>query len=106
MRKTLCLAGLALFLALPISAQSNTTQSNAAQPDAALVERARKILERTPLVDGHNDLPWEYRKRVQNQMDKIDLRAGTAKLDPPLHTDIPRLRKGGVGGQFWSVYVP
>jgi membrane dipeptidase len=75
-------------------------------PDPALVERARRLLERVPLVDGHNDLPWEYRKRYQNHMDRIDLRAGTAKLDPPMHTDIPRLRKGGLGGQFWSVYIP
>jgi membrane dipeptidase len=74
--------------------------------DPALVQRARRILSQVPLVDGHNDLPWEYRKRFQNHMDRIDLRAGTAKLDPPMHTDIPRLRKGGLGGQFWSVYIP
>jgi membrane dipeptidase len=75
-------------------------------PDPALVERARKLLTEVPLVDGHNDLAWEYRKRVQNHLDKIDLRGDTGKLDPPMHTDIPRLRRGGVGGQFWSVYVP
>ena len=68
--------------------------------------RARKLLDEVPLVDGHNDLPWEIRKRVQNHSDKLDLRADTAQLDPPMHTDIPRLRKGGVGGQFWSVYIP
>src|SRR6185295_5567511 len=75
-------------------------------PDPALVERARKLLDRVPLIDGHNDLPWEYRKRFQNHLDKLDLRGDTSKLDPPLHTDIPRLRRGGVGGQFWSVYIP
>jgi membrane dipeptidase len=75
-------------------------------PDPALLERARKLLIQVPLVDGHNDLPWEYRKRVQNHLEEIDLRAGTARLDPPLHTDIPRLRRGGLGAQFWSVYVP
>src|SRR4029077_14456580 len=75
-------------------------------PDPALVERARRLLSQVPLVDGHNDVPWEYRKRVQNHMDRIDLRAGTAKLDPPMQTDIPRLRRGGLGGQFWSVYIP
>jgi membrane dipeptidase len=82
--------------------------ANAAEPtpDPALVERARKLLDQVPLVDGHNDLPWEYRKRAKNQFDKIDLRSDTSKLDPPLHTDIPRLRRGGVGAQFWSVYVP
>jgi membrane dipeptidase len=71
-----------------------------------LVARARKILDEVPLVDGHNDLPWEYRERVKNHLDKIDLRADTGHFEKPMHTDIPRLRKGGVGGQFWSVYVP
>jgi membrane dipeptidase len=104
MRKICWLAvGLALALATMGGAQA-TAEHKA--PDPALVERARKILDRVPLVDGHNDLPWEYRKRFQNHMDRIDLRGGTTNLDPPLHTDIPRLRKGGVGGQFWSVYVP
>jgi membrane dipeptidase len=82
------------------------TAATAATPDPALVERARRLLDRVPLIDGHNDLPWEYRKRVQNHLEKIDLRGDTTKLDPPMHTDIPRLRRGGVGGQFWSVYVP
>jgi membrane dipeptidase len=75
-------------------------------PDPALVARARKLLDEVPLVDGHNDLPWEYRERVKNHLDKIDLRADTGHFEKPMHTDIPRLRKGGVGGQFWSVYVP
>jgi membrane dipeptidase len=95
---------LAAVLAGAAVARAQETAHKA--PDPALVERARKLLDRTPLVDGHNDLPWEYRKRFQNHMDRIDLRAGTAKLDPPMHTDIPRLRKGGLGGQFWSVYIP
>jgi membrane dipeptidase len=77
-----------------------------AAADAALVERARKLLDEVPLVDGHNDLPWEYQQRVKNHLDQIDLRGDTSKLEPPMHTDIPRLRRGGVGGQFWSVYVP
>lgn len=51
------------------------------------------------LVDGHNDLPWALR----SQGDDLDLAAGT---DGATHTDIPRLRAGGVGAQFWSVYVP
>ncbi len=75
-------------------------------PDPALVERARKLLVATPLIDGHNDLPWEYRKRFDRRLGDLDLAADQTKLDPPLHTDLPRLRQGGVGGQFWSVYVP
>jgi membrane dipeptidase len=67
--------------------------------------RARRILERTPLIDGHNDLPWALRQNHGNDPHAVDL---TANLDAStdLHTDIPRLRAGGVGGQFWSVYVP
>lgn len=72
-----------------------------AQEEAA----ARRILERTPLIDGHNDLPWALRQTYGNDPHAVDL---TANLDAStaLHTDIPRLRAGGVGGQFWSVYVP
>jgi membrane dipeptidase len=72
-----------------------------AQDEAA----ARRILERTPLIDGHNDLPWALRQQHGNDPFAVDL---TANLDASteLHTDIPRLRAGGVGGQFWSVYVP
>lgn len=71
-----------------------------------LVERAREILRRVPLVDGHNDTPWQLRQRADNHLARIDLAASTAELDPPMHTDIPRLRQGGVGAQFWSVYIP
>lgn len=65
-----------------------------------------RILKEVPLIDGHNDLPWQYRERAKNQLAKIDIRQDQSKLAEPLHTDIPRLRAGRVGGQFWSVYVP
>lgn len=65
-----------------------------------------RILKEVPLIDGHNDLPWQMRDRVKNQIAKIDLRHDQSKLEKPLHTDIPRLRAGGLGAQFWSVYVP
>jgi len=100
MRRMICLLIGSLALATAVAAEA------AAPPDPALVARARKILDEVPLVDGHNDLPWEYRERVKNHLDKIDLRADTGHFEKPMHTDIPRLRKGGVGGQFWSVYVP
>ena len=63
---------------------------------------ARALLRRHPLVDGHNDLPWALRTRIGADLDGVDL-AGHV---PGTHTDLPRLRRGGVGGQFWSVYVP
>ena len=77
-----------------------------AAPAAAQDEAtARRILERTPLIDGHNDLLWALRQGFGNDPHAVDL---TTNLDTStdLHTDIPRLRAGGVGGQFWSVYVP
>ncbi len=76
------------------------------KPNAELIERARELLDEVPLIDGHNDIPWQYRKRVNNHLDQMDLSQDLTGLKPDLHTDIPRLRKGGVGGQFWSVYVP
>ncbi|HEX8618441.1 MAG TPA: dipeptidase [Thermoanaerobaculia bacterium] len=74
--------------------------------NAQQYDRIARILREVPLVDGHNDLPWQYRERVKNQLGQIDLRQDQSKLAKPLHTDIPRLRAGGLGAQFWSVYVP
>jgi membrane dipeptidase len=66
---------------------------------------AEDLLRRHPIIDGHNDLPWEIRKypAAPGDLDAYDLR-GRAPGDGD--TDLPRLRAGGVGGQFWSVYVP
>jgi membrane dipeptidase len=65
--------------------------------------RAVELLAAHPVVDGHNDLPWALRERVRYDLDALDV-AGDCR--GTLHTDIPRLRAGGVGGQFWSVFVP
>ncbi len=62
----------------------------------------RAMLSRFPLIDGHNDLPWEIRELYGSDLSAADL---LGRL-PNTHTDIPRLVEGGVGGQFWSVYVP
>jgi len=64
-------------------------------------ERARKIHASGYVWDGHNDLPWAARERNDLRFEKIDL-----WNEPKLHTDIPRLRTGNVGAQFWSVFVP
>ena len=67
------------------------------------LERAREVLRRAPLIDGHNDLLWELRKRVALR----PRRSSTSpEPQPELMTDLRRLREGAVGGQFWSVYVP
>jgi membrane dipeptidase len=67
-----------------------------------LEERARTLLATCPVFDGHNDLPWAMRLAAGYDFGKVDV----AFDQPGLHTDIPRLRAGGVGAQFWSVYVP
>jgi len=76
-----------------------------ASPAPAQADRIRRILADTPLIDGHNDVPEQYSERVKDHLDRIDLASGTSALTPPMHTDIPRLKAGGIGGQFWSVYV-
>lgn len=64
--------------------------------------QARELLSAYPVVDGHNDLPWALRNQVRYDLDRRDIAADQSAF---LHTDIPRLRAGGVGAQFWSVYV-
>ena len=66
------------------------------------VERARALIREVPLIDGHNDLAYALRERAGPRTSTVDLRRGVEGLD----TDLPRLRAGGVGGQFWSVWVP
>jgi membrane dipeptidase len=85
---------LAILLLLPMTI--------AQQPDTALVERAQAIHKEVPLIDGHNDYPWAVRENVASDLDKLDI----SRSQPSIMTDIARLRAGGVGGQFWSVYVP
>ncbi|QNE76947.1 membrane dipeptidase [Streptomyces finlayi] len=66
------------------------------------LDRARELLAVHPVVDGHNDLPWALREQVGYDLDARDI---ATDQTGSLHTDIPRLRAGGVGAQFWSVYV-
>ena len=67
-----------------------------------LIDRANALLREAPVVDGHNDLPWAMRRHVGYDLDAIDL---TSDQSGRLHTDLVRLAAGGVGAQFWSVYV-
>lgn len=67
-----------------------------------VTERARKLHQSCLLFDGHNDLPWQVRERGLPSFTSFDIRQRMVDT----HTDIPRLREGGVGAQFWSVYVP
>jgi len=65
-------------------------------------DRARTLLSRAPLLDGHNDLPWALREAGYAALEDIDLSQPVSFTQ----TDLPRLAAGGVGAQFWSVYVP
>jgi membrane dipeptidase len=91
MRYRLSVVALLVATASLLSAQANDPH----------MERAKRALKATPLIDGHNDLPWEIRRSAKMNVDAYDLRSRTSG-----HTDIPRLKAGMVGGQFWSVYVP
>ncbi|MFI1000146.1 dipeptidase [Streptomyces galbus] len=66
------------------------------------LDRARELLREFPVVDGHNDLPWALREQVHYDLAARDI---AVRQDAHLHTDLPRLREGGVGAQYWSVYV-
>jgi membrane dipeptidase len=93
-----------LALALVARAEQATTS----MPDPKYVARVHEILKEVPLIDGHNDLPWELRKH-SNALERVDIGRVDLRKDTSafgLVTDLPRLRTGGIGGQFWSVYIP
>jgi membrane dipeptidase len=69
------------------------------------IAEVRELLREVPLIDGHNDTPWSIRSRTGNRLSDFDFR-DTTGLERPMQTDIERMRLGGVGGVFWSVWVP
>jgi len=73
--------------------------------DPAVTRRVESLLARAPIVDGHNDLPWELRD-TGVAPESPALAIDTITLPHALQTDLPRLKRGGVGGQFWSVWIP
>src|SRR4029450_12418546 len=91
-----------VVLALVLLLIPVVSTSQAPQTDAALLSRAKALHREVPLIDGHNDYPWALRDNAARALDKLDI----TKAQPSIMTDIARLRAGGVGGQFWSVYVP
>ena len=72
------------------------------RPPVVLTPEAERIHQSAILIDGHNDMPWEIRKQGSRTFEKLDI----SQPQETLHTDIPRLRQGGMGAQFWSVWVP
>lgn len=85
-----------LFISCGLAAQEQP------RPRVVLTDAAKKVHAQSYVFDGHNDLPWEMRTKADSSFNKRDI----AKSQPEMQTDIPRLKQGGVGAQFWSVYVP
>jgi membrane dipeptidase len=85
-------------LAMPAAADGQATPP---APDAALAH-ARALLRSTPLIDGHNDLPWEIRRAKDHP---FDVAAYDLRKPAPKHTDLARMQTGQVGAQFWSIYI-
>jgi membrane dipeptidase len=106
-----CLNEAAAQEAAPVHSPLVNETSSSLREDKTLSNDSKRIVTVTPealeihrqciVIDGHNDLPWKMRKEGRS-FDQWDI----AQPRPEMHTDIPRLRKGGVGAQFWSVYVP
>jgi membrane dipeptidase len=92
----LALIGLTVIVAAPVLPQAPSPSMD------ALLARARRLLAETPVIDGHNDYPWEVRQKAGLDLARLDLR----QAQPSIMTDFARLKSGGVGAQFWSVYVP
>lgn len=107
---TKTMAVLAVAGALLAGHFAGPTRAASAQPtspapvtaeDAALLSRAERLLAEAPLIDGHNDLPTALLRNVGDDVEQVDL----AAVQTAYPADIPRLRRGKVGAQFWSAYV-
>jgi membrane dipeptidase len=95
---SLCLLTLTLLGVQPIEARAQKKERGPVK----LTDEALRIHREALVVDGHNDLPWRLREKADGFFKRYDL----TQEQKALHTDIPRLRKGGVGAQFWSAWVP
>ena len=91
---------------LPLLLAGVLLSTGVAAPAQTPEQRVERVLAKTPVIDGHNDLPWEIRDAYDFWRKPLDLDADTSRLEARLQTDLPRMRKGGVGGQFWSVWIP
>jgi membrane dipeptidase len=92
-----------LFTSFLLLLTSSMLSPAAAQSRDPALEHARKILRSTPLIDGHNDLPWEIR---ESKTAPRDVAAYDLRVPSPKHTDLARMAEGLIGAQFWSIYIP
>jgi membrane dipeptidase len=94
--------GSLVSLGFPGLAQEKEEKKPRGRGPVQLTEEALRLHREALLIDGHNDLPWQLREKADPFFKRFDITQNQAAL----HTDIPRLRKGNVGAQFWSAYVP
>jgi len=94
-----------IFLILSLLCMGNTFAADR-YSDEALNKRVAGVLKKTPLIDGHNDLPMRYTMQVQGNLDQMPFTSDLSAIKKPTQTDHPRMLKGMMGGQFWSVYIP
>ncbi len=92
---------LGLFLALLTWSALGADDKTSGRGEVKLTPEALRVHEEAIVIDGHNDLPWRYREKRDFGLQRFDIGKSVADF----HTDIPRLRKGGIGAQFWSAYV-
>ena len=103
-----------IAIAAALALASGPAWAAPAQTDAQIAARVAKVLSMTPLIDGHNDLPWEVRERYAGKVGGFDLKSDLTKAPPApnspggnppggLMTDIPRLHAGHLGGDRKSV---
>jgi membrane dipeptidase len=96
------LASLFISIDLTFGQDGKPAAAPAERPLVTVSAEAKAIHSRGFVFDGHNDLPWIVRTDASRSFDKLDI----SKPQPKIHTDIPRLKTGGVGAQYWSVFVP
>ena len=100
LEQTSMIAGSA-FLANSVFAGVSTASEESPAPDPKLLERAKALLEKAPLIDTHNDLPSMFLEAYAGNLASLDM----SKVQPTLCADIPRLREGCIGAQYWSIWV-
>ena len=91
-----------LVWAVGVLATDSAAWSQEPRKTVVVTQKDRDVDVASFVFDGHNDLPWAMRTSASSSFEKLDI----SQPQPEIHTDIARLRKGNVGAQFWSVYVP
>lgn len=101
---SLCAVAAFLVLSLAMTSAADKPDAPKKREPVKLTDEALALHKEALVFDGHNDLPWQFREKAGLSFTRLDVTRDQKAQG--LHTDIPRLRKGGVGAQFWAAYVP